>query len=642
MLFKGAALLGWATALLSLTETLAAAAPRHGNFTYDRHNFLLNGAPIQLIGGQMDPQRIPPQYWTQRLQMARAMGLNTIFSYIFWNNIEPEQGRWDFEGRNDIARFMRLAQQQGLHVVLRPGPYICGEHEWGGFPSWLSQIPDMAVRQNNGPFLDASRRYLEQLGGHLAGAHVSRGGPMLMTQLENEYGSFDKDKAYLQALADILRANFPGFLYTNDGGGQSNVLDGSLPGVLVETDGDPKVGFAARDKYITDPSMLGPQLDGEYYVTWIDDWSNGTAHHYTSGNPAATKQVLDDLDWILAGNNSFSIYMFHGGTNWGFENAGIWVNGRLNAVTSSYDYGAPLDESGRPTQIYHQIRDMISAHVPAGSIPDVPHLPNLSTVGDFALKPAVALFDTRGAKPTAESANPLTMDQMGQAFGFVLYEHRVSRAVGGVVSVGDGPRDRVIVYVNGVKAGVIDKTHVAPANVTVDLKKGDMLQLFVENLGRIDFNQQLREQEKGIAGNVTVGGDGVLQGWSAYSLPLTELPSALDKNTAVPDIKDGQTPVFYKGSFRLPKGAGNDLGGDTFLALPNGTKGNVWVNGNHLGRYWVVGPQQSLYVPGAYLHAGNRPNDVVVLELEPRAGTEMIARGLATREWANHPDPDGA
>lgn len=639
MLIKGAAVLGWAAALLSLAEPLVAA--HRGNFTYDRHNFLLNGAPMKLIGGQMDPQRIPPQYWTQRLQMAKAMGLNTIFSYIFWNNIEPTEGNWNFEGRNDIARFMRLAQQEGLYVVLRPGPYICGEHEWGGFPSWLSQTPGMAVRQNNKPFLDASQKYLEQLGKHLTRTHISKGGPILMTQLENEYGSFGKDKAYLQAMADMLKANFDGFLYTNDGGGKSYLDGGALHGILAETDGDPKAGFAARDKYVTDPTMLGPQLDGEYYVTWIDDWASNSTYQYTSGNPAATKQVLDDLDWILAGNNSFSIYMFHGGTNWGFENGGIFVNNRLNAVTSSYDYGAPLDESGRPTEIYRQIRDTISKHVPAGSIPAIPTLPNLTTIGDFKLQPAVALFDTRGDKPTAQATNPVTMEKMGQSYGFVLYEHHVTKAASGAIAPGDGPRDRVIVYVNGAKVGVIDKTYASPATVNVNLKQGDVLQLFVENLGRIDFSQQLKEQQKGIVGNVTVAKDTVLEGWSAYSLPLSSLPSAVTgKITKAPEIKDGRTPVFYKGTFNLPKGTSNDLSGDTFLSLPNGIKGTVWVNGNHLGRYWVVGPQQSLYVPGAYLHGGNRPNDVVVLELEPKANNDMVGRGVATREWANHPDPD--
>lgn len=638
MLLKGATILSWAAAVLSLAEPLAAGH-RH-NFTYDRHNFLIDGEPIQLRGGQMDPQRIPPAYWQQRLRMAKAMGLNTIFSYIFWNNIEPRQGEFNFQDRNDISRFMRIAQQEGLYVVLRPGPYICGEHEWGGFPAWLSQVPGMAVRQNNQPFLDASKKFLEKLGEELVRSHISQGGPILMTQLENEYGSFGTDKDYLQALAGILRANFEGFLYTNDGGGKSYLDGGSLHGVLAECDGGAQSAFEARDKYVTDPTMLGPLLNGEYYVTWIDDWSSNSPHQITSGNADAEKAVQNDLDYILAGNNSFSIYMFHGGTNWGFENGGIWVNNRLNAVTSSYDYGAPLDESGRATEVYHKIRDTISKHVPAGSIPDVPQLPNLTTVDSFKLTPALNLFDTKGNKPTAQGQDPVSMDALGQAFGFVLYEHQVAQDVSGVIAPGDTPRDRVIVYVNGAKIGVIDRTYATLAQVNVDLKKGDDLQLLVENLGRIDFNQQLKEQVKGIVGSVKVG-DNALQGWSSYSMPLSSLPSSLNDNSQkAPTVKDA--PVFYKGSFSLPEGTNNDVSGDTFLALPEGIKGTVWVNGVHLGRYWVVGPQQSLYIPGAYLHGGHRKNDVVVLELHPQAGKDFTGHGESTREWANHADPEQA
>ena len=628
MLFKASSVVAWAAALSSL----AAAFPRV-NFTYDRHNFLLDGKPLQLIGGQMDPQRIPPQYWSQRLKMAKAMGLNTVFSYIFWNNLEPKQGQWDFTGRNDIARFMRLAREEGVYVVLRPGPYICGEHEWGGFPAWLSQVPDMAVRQNNQPFLDASRSYIERLGKELSMDYINKGGPILMTQLENEYGSFGSDKTYLQAMADMLRANFPGFLYTNDGGGKSYLDGGTLHGVLAETDGGPQTGFEARDN-ITDPTMLGPLLDGEYYVTWIDDWSTTSTYSTDNGNEGAMDGVVNDLEFILSGNNSFSIYMFHGGTNFGFENGGIFASNRLNAVTSSYDYGAPLDESGRPTEIYNRIRTMIAKHVPKGSIPDIPSTPGMMTVDDFTLKPVRSLFDTLGAPK--QDTRPVTMEALGQSYGFVLYEHNVTADVSGALAPGDGPRDRVIIYVNGAKVGVVDKTYVTPKTIDVDLKKGDTLQLLVENLGRIDYGQQLKEQAKGVVGNVTVGVDNVLEGWASYSIPLTSLP---DLHGKAPEIKAGRTPVFYTGSFAGASGTSNDMSGDTFLALPAGIKGTVWVNGNHIGRYWTVGPQQSLFVPGSFLHGGRRANDVVVLELEPNA-TQLVGKGINKREWFNNPDPD--
>lgn len=610
------------------------------NFTYNRHEFLLNGDTYQMIGGQMDPQRIPRPYWRQRLQMARAMGLNTIFTYIFWNNLEPSPGQWDFSDRNDIAAFFRIAQQEGLHVVLRPGPYICGEREWGGFPAWLSEIPGMAVRQNNGPFLDASKKYIDRLGEELRGLQVTNGGPILMVQLENEYGSFGKDKQYLSAMANMLRDNFDIFLYTNDGGGESYLLGGYLPGILAVIDGDPKVGFAARDKYITDPTCLGPQLDGEYYITWIDNWASNSSHHYTSGNVQATEKALSDLDWILAGNNSFAIYMFHGGTNWGFENGGIWGNGFLMAVTSSYDYGAPLDESGRPTQVYHQIRDLISKYVPKGSIPEIPSTPSLVEVPQFSLEPVRGVFEHLEDHRKIESRFPKHMEALGQSYGFVMYEHIVTEDHNGKIFPGDKPRDRVIAYVNGARVGVIDNTYAAPATVKVALKKGDKLQLLVENLGRVDFNQPLKEQRKGVIGNVTIGDSGALEGWSMYSMPLDKLPSGATSGNDKYEVQKNGSPAFYRGSFKLPAAAKTDLSGDTFLELPLGVKGVAWVNGIMLGRYWAVGPQQSLYVPGCYLHGNGRQNEVVVMELQPQPEVQLQAKGIAVREWSNKPDPD--
>ncbi|KAJ3497436.1 hypothetical protein NLG97_g1904 [Lecanicillium saksenae] len=623
-------------AVSALSATVAAGgASSSGNFSYNRHEFLLDGSPYQIIGGQMDPQRVPPEFWTHRLKMARAMGLNTIFSYLYWNMHEPSPGEWDFQGRNDVAKFFRLAQDEGLKVVLRPGPYICGERDWGGFPAWLSQVPGMAVRQNNGPFLDATKAYIDRLGEELGELQITQGGPILMTQLENEYGSFGKDKEYLAALAAILRDNFDVFLYTNDGGGQSYLEGGQLHGVLAVIDGDSKTGFAARDKYVTDPTSLGPQLNGEYYITWIDQWGSDYPHQQISGSQASIDKAVEDLDWTLAGNYSFSIYMFHGGTNFGFENGGIRDDGPLAAVTTSYDYGAPLDESGRPTDVYFKLREMISKYVPKGSIPDVPSLPQRATIPEFDLKPVVGMFGLQQT-PTQEAKDPISMDALGQAYGYVLYEHIVTKDVSGNVTIGDGARDRAMIYVNGVRVGVVDTIYKTPATVKVALKKGDSFQILVENLGRVDVRQRLREQVKGIVGSVAVGCH-VLKKWSMYSLPLATLPSNLSAQDQEYKVKANDSPVFYTGSFSLPVGTSSDLSGDTFITVPKGVKGVLWVNGVNMGRYWTVGPQQSLYVPGSVLR---EQNEVVLLELEPQPGTNISAQGISERQWFNNPDPD--
>lgn len=281
----------WALSTATATATSSAVAPA---FTYDNTSFLLNGEPYMIIGGQMDAQRIPPAYWRDRLAKARAMGLNTIFSYVYWNLLEPEQGVWKTdEESNDIAKYFQLAQEEGLHVVLRPGPYICGEREWGGFPYWLSTVPDLVVRSYNEPYLNLSKIYLERLAEILRPLQVTEGGPLLMVQVENEFGSYnDSDHAYTEALRDILRANFDVPLYTNDGSVNWTLAGGSVPGVLAETDGSPVDGFEARDEFITDPSKLGPLLDGEYYTYNPDTWGVENSHYTTDGDAAAVAQIV--------------------------------------------------------------------------------------------------------------------------------------------------------------------------------------------------------------------------------------------------------------------------------------------------------------------------------------------------------------
>lgn len=662
---SAALLLGFILTCANLRFVVSAAAT--AAFTYDRTTFYLHGEPYVIIGGQMDPQRIPAAYWRDRLAKARAMGLNTVFSYVYWNLLEPRPGEWhngdnndtmmnDVQERggisNDVAGFFRIAQEEGLNVVLRPGPYICGEREWGGFPAWLARVPGLRVRSSNAEFMARAGRYLERLAADLRDAQVTRGGPLLMVQVENEYGSYGEDHAYTAGLRDVLRRSFEVPLYTNDGGVDWTLRGGEVPGVLAAVDGDPWTGFAARDEYVSDESELGPLLDGEYYTLAPDFWGADNVHNTTVGRPAQVAQFVTDLDYVLGANNSISLYMFHGGTNFGFSNGAIWKNFTAS-FTTSYDYGSPLDESGRTNELYFALRDTILKYVPEGStVPEPPeNLPRLE-IPAFELTPLVGLFDTLGTATLSET--PLTMEQLGQAYGLVLYEHVVNATLSGILRAGDRPRDRVIVYVNGARKGVMDSTYPAPAHVSVSLRPGDKLQLLVENLGRVDYWSResgtfvaLEDPYKGILGDVTIGSDALL-GWSIYSLPLEAPPPPPPPPSAAPSeeqagqgldgITTGSPPVFYRATF--------DAGGDddtdpalldTFLAVPDGIKGNVWVNGFNLGRYWIIGPQQSLYLPGTILRPAG--NEVVVLELEPTAGI-LTVFGAAEREWGNHPDPD--
>lgn len=329
--------------------------------------------------------------------------------------------------------------------------------------------------------------------------------------------------------------------------------------------------------------------------------------------------------------------MFHGGTNFGLSNGAIWKNYTAAFITS-YDYGAPLSEDGRTTDLYFTLRDTIQNYT-LESLPDPPaNLPRLS-IPDVALSPKSALFDTTAPKTTNNS--PLSMEELGQSYGFVLYEHQVEETLDGVLQPGDRPRDRVIVYVNGARVGVIDNTYLQPKNVSLRLVPGDTLQLLVENLGRVDYwslesdvFNALLDPYKGIVGNVTVDG-ATLEGWTMTSFPLDDVPSFQPPSNL---SALGEVPVLYSGTFSLASNFTEAAQLDTFVSIPNGVKGVVWVNGFNLGRYWVIGPQQSLYLPGPVLKAG-QANEIVILELEPGDQT-MTARGEAERAWGNNPDPD--
>lgn len=588
-----------------LLVAFGACGVSAGVFTYNSTSFLLNGQRFQMLGGQMDPQRVPRELWADRLQKAKAMGLNTIFSYIYWHWLEPKQGQFDFADDNDIAAWYQEIQKAGMYAVLRPGPYVCGERDWGGFPAWLSQISGMKVRANNQPFLTATKSYMEAIGAQLKNASISRDGPLLMVQVENEYGQYASDHSYTAALATIFKANFDQLLYTNDAGNQGSIVNGQVPGVLAEIDGAVKSGFEARQKYVSSTSgNPGPLLDGEYYTKWFSTWGPKSSFQTLQGDSSGTQAVLSDIDYMVTGGHSFSLYMFHGGTNVGFGNGAVNFGSGLQPFVTSYDYGAPRDETGRPNDLYSNIRKTIAQHV--SGIPAIPSSPPLQTVPQFSLQPVAGLFD---ALPTARTttSGPLSMEALGQAFGFVLYEYVATSSVPGKLQPGDAPRDRVLVYVNGVKTGVIDAMYKNPPTVNVSLKSGDKLWLLVENLGRVDYGSSVVDQTKGIVGSVKIGSTTIAGPWKHYSLPLENAPSAASGNKTVSAM--GGPPVWYYGSFANNK---TGLAADTLLSLPGGVKGVVFVNGINLGRYWIVGPQQQMYVPGVYLKQGS--NDVFVLE----------------------------
>ena len=567
--------------------------PATHSFRVEAGKFLLDGTPFQIISGEMHYSRIPREYWRARIRMARAMGLNTITTYVFWNVHEPRPGVYDFSGQNDVAEFIREAQSEGLYVILRPGPYACAEWEWGGYPAWLLKDHSIVVRSSDPKFIEPARRWLLRLGKELAPLQIANGGPIIAVQVENEYGSFGNDHDYMEQIHHaLIDAGFTkSVLYTADGAAE--LPDGSLPelpAVINFGPGQAKEDFATLHRLRPD----GPFMNGEYWAGWFDHW--GEKHHTTNA-----KQQSDELAWILAQGYSISIYMFHGGTSFGWMN-GANSNGKnYEPDTTSYDYDAPLDESGRPTAKYNLFRDVI-AKATGIAPPPIPSVDPPTAIPAVTLTQSAPLW--RNLPDGVRTDHLLTMEDLDQAYGYILYRTVIPEAIHGDLVL-DGLHDYARIYINGKLIGTVDR-RLDQNHIAVYLSDPkSRLDILVENTGRVNFTTVIRGERKGITNEVTLDGKPVTD-WQIYSLPM-----------AAPEKEHFQTaacagPCFYRGTLQVEKVA------DTFLDTSNFTKGFVWINGHALGRIWNIGPQQTLYLPAPWLKQGT--NDVIVFDLEGGPG----------------------
>jgi beta-galactosidase len=551
---------------------------------------ILNGKPFRIISGEMHYPRIPREYWRARLKMAKAMGLNTITTYVFWNAHEAQPGHYDFSGQNDVAEFIREAQQEGLYVILRPGPYVCSEWEFGGLPAWLLKDGDMQVRSTDPKFMQPAQRWLHRLGQELAPLQLNRGGNIIAVQVENEYGSFGHDDAYMQQIRQgLIDSGFNSSLfYTSDSAEQP----GSLPDLLKVINfgvGHAQQKFAQLHTW----QPGGPYMAGEYWVGWFDHW--GGPHHVSD-----PKRVAAELDWMLKQGYSVNFYMFHGGTSFGWMNGANWDDDNYQPDVTSYDYDSPLDESGRPTPKYNLLRKVIIQDTGA-TPPPVPATPATQAINGIKLDESVSLWDVLPT-PTASHALP-TMEALGQAYGDILYRKRMDASFTGELRI-DGLHDYAQIYVNGKRVGTLDR-RLKQDHLPVKLAKGDTLDLLVQNDGRINFGEKLRSERKGILGGVSLQGQ-PLQDWQIYSLPFDDSDALHYAHSAC-----SHAPCFYRGSFDAP--ASGDASADTFLDTTGLGKGFVWLNGHPLGRTWSIGPQKTLYVPGVWLKPDG--NQLIVLDL---------------------------
>jgi beta-galactosidase len=577
------------------------STPQHV-FAVSNGQFTLDGKPFRVISGEMHYPRIPRAYWRDRLRMAKAMGLNTITTYIFWNAHEPQPGVYDFSGNNDVAEFIREAQQEGLYVILRPGPYVCAEWEWGGYPAWLLKDHATVVRSTDPKFMQPAARWIKRLGQELAPLQIGNGGPIILTQVENEYGSYGNDHAYMQQIHKLLLdAGFTrSQLYTADGPEQ--VPNGSLPDLPVGINfGGEKVGDAQKAfETLKKERPNGPFFNSEYWAGWFDHW--GGKHAHTN----ADAQVAN-FKWMLEQGYSVSIYMFHGGTSFGWMNgANSDGKGSYEPDVTSYDYDSALDESGRPTPKYFAMRDVI-AKVTGVTPPPVPQVAPAMSVPTISLPETASLWDNL---PLAISSDQVeSMEDIGQAYGYILYRtHLKTDAQGELVL--DQVHSYAQVYLNKKLVGTIDR-RLKQNSIPLHGTAGAQLDILVENTGRVNFGKTIGGERAGITQQVTFAGKPLLD-WEIYPLTMThveKLPFAK---------KPCEGPCFYRGDFDLTKTA------DTFLDTSDFTKGQLWLNGHALGRIWNIGPQKTLYAPAPWLKTGQ--NEVIVLDAKGKMGGTV--RGL--------------
>jgi beta-galactosidase len=575
-------------AVLALASGLGA---QQRTFRLGGSDFLLNGKPFRIMAGEIHYQRIPREYWADRLLKVKAAGLNTVGTYVFWNALEPEPGRWDFSAGNDLAAFIRTAQRAGLWVIVRPGPYACAEWDFGGLPAWLLRTPDIKVRCSDPRYLAACESYILKLAEVLRDLQVHRGGPVLMVQVENEYGSFGNDREYMLALKGFWeKAGIEGPFFTADGATPYMLEAGSLPGAAIGLDP------GTNEKDFAEAARLErgvPVFCSELYPGWLTHWGEPWAR-------VKTEEFLPDLRWLLDNGKSFSLYMFHGGTNFGFT-AGANFSDKYQPDVTSYDYDAPLDEAGRPTPKYQAIRDLLARYQPKGAVlPALPEPLPAITVPAIEFGESASVFDN--LPPAVRSAQPGPMESYGQGSGFILYRTRLLGHRGGKLTVTE-PHDYATVFADSRYLGAIDRTKdensidipkAEPANQTIDI--------LVEAMGRINYGQRLLDR-KGITDRVTLNAM-TLMGWDVYALPMDE--------DAMSGIRFGRRPAerpgnFFRGTFDLQKV------GDTYLDMSGWKKGVVWVNGHNLGRYWEIGPQKRLFCPAPFLKTGT--NEIVVFDL---------------------------
>ena len=560
------------------------------SFAIGEREFLLDGEPFRILSGAIHYFRVHPDLWADRIRKARLMGLNTIETYVPWNEHSPTPGVFHTDGGLDLGRFLDLVADEGMQAIVRPGPYICAEWDNGGLPAWLFTDPTIGVRSSEPGYLAAVDTFMDRLLPIVVERQITHGGPVILFQIENEYGAYGSDKVYLQHLVDVAkRAGVEVPLFTCDQPFGTMIEDGSLPGLhktaTFGSRADERLGF------LRERQPAGPLMCAEFWNGWFDNW--GTHHHTTDAAASAA-----ELDALLSAGASVNIYMFHGGTNFGFTN-GANDKGIYEPTITSYDYDAPLAEDGFPTDKYFAFRDVIAKHFPVpDEVPAPLPRPPMEAVD---VTQSVPLLDVawRGGSAQVVSGAVPPAETTGQYRGFFLYGKTLES--GGVLSFAE-VRDRAQFFLDGFPLGTLSREL---GERTIVIPRGGLLQVLLEDQGRVNYGARIGEA-KGLMSPALLDGKEV-QGWSIRPVDLTALD---DLRVGARELQgSGGVPGPSISFASFPAGGP----GDRYLRLDGWTKGNAFINGFNLGRYWSRGPQRTLYVPGPLIRPG--VNELAILEL---------------------------
>ncbi len=564
--------------------------------------YLLDGKPFLVRAGELHYTRIPREYWDHRIKMTKALGMNTICIYLFWNFHEQVQDQFDFSGDKDIVEFVKLIQANGMYCILRPGPYVCAEWEMGGIPWWLLKKDDLQVRTFRDPlFKERTQKYLKEVGKRLAPMQIQNGGNIILVQVENEYACFGSDGEYMAGMRDALReAGFDKVqLIRCDW--NSNYQKYKLDDAAICLNFGAGSNIDSQFRGIKRSHPQNPLMCGEYWTGWYDNWGR---RHETRSVDSFIGSLKDMLDRKI----SFSLYMAHGGTTfgqWGGANSPPY-----SCMVSSYDYNAPITEAGWTTDKFDAVRNLLKSYLNEGETPaEIPAQNPVIAIPQFQLTQAAPLFKNLPEAKKSEKIQP--MEKFDQGFGRILYRTTLPASDSGKMLNITEVHDWAAVYIDGEQTGIVERRLDEKGLKLPGFSKDVQLDILVENNGRVNYAGGIIDR-KGITKSVTAG-DREVTGWEVYNFPVDSAFQTAKKYEAVTAPVKG--PAWYKGTFTVNEP------GDTFLDVSTWGKGMVWVNGHNLGRYWFIGPQQALYLPGCWMKKGE--NEVVILDLLTPEATTM-------------------